>query len=201
MPLKCETNILQNRMEFADFIQIAKQENVRSYLEIGSKHGGSMWNMANALPKGSRVVSVELPHGDQSFKVNLPNLQACMAELKNRGYDATLIIGDSTDPAVIEQAKALAPFDLCFIDANHTYPYVTKDFANYGPMARIVAFHDIGFYRKEGMPPHKMPIDVPRLWGEIKTAVNDQVRPSQNMRFHELRRDPQDNGIGILWQS
>ena len=33
----------------------------------------------------------------------------------------TLIAGDSTSDRVIGQAKQLGPYDLIFIDANHTY--------------------------------------------------------------------------------
>lgn len=99
--MKCETYILQDKAELAAFIDLLKKENVGSYLEIGSKFGGSFWPISNSLPKGSRVVSVDLPHGDKSFKENEGHLRECVGALKQRGYDAHLIIGDSTDKAVI----------------------------------------------------------------------------------------------------
>ncbi len=172
------------------FTQLLNSEFVTSYLEIGSKFGGSLWRIGKSLPKGSKIVSVDLPHGDTSFKENLPHLQDCVLKLNEDGYNAHLIIGDSTDPKIIEQVKALGPFDACFIDANHTLPYVTKDFENYGSLARIVAFHDIGFFRKEGLPPHKKPIEVPVFWKSIK----------QKFKNVEIRYDKQDNGIGVLWR-
>ncbi len=190
---KYETNILQNLSEWSNFVELLRNEGVRSYLEIGSKHGGSMWRMGSRLKKGSRLVSVDLPHGDQSFKENLPNLQACIERLKKEGYDAHLIVADSTDPETVEKVRALGPFDACFIDANHTLPYVTKDWENYGPMCRIVAFHDIGFFRQGGQAPGpgKMPIHVPGFWKEIKNGY----------KFVEFKHDKQDNGIGVLWRS
>lgn len=190
MSAKYETDFLQNKAELDGFIAILKREAVGSYLEIGSKHGGSLWHVANALPLGSRIVSVDLPQGDNSFKESQPHLEACVAELKRLGYDSYLLLGDSTDAGVVEQVKALGPFDACFIDANHTLPYVTKDWENYGPMCRIVAFHDIGWVPRPE-PSNKMPIEVPKLWNEIKGKYGHE----------EIKLEPRDNGIGVLWRS
>ena len=188
---KYETFLLQDQSEFTLFLALIKSEGVRSFLEIGSKHGGSFWRISNSLLSGSRVVSVDLPHGDTSFKESEPHLRACVDALKKKGYDAHLFIGDSTDAGVVERVRRLDPFDLVFIDANHTEPYVWNDWHNYGPMSRkMVAFHDIGHVNL----PHKtkkMPIDVPKVWNKIKHLY----------RHKEIRFCPASNGIGILWMS
>src|SRR5688572_14797740 len=146
MSMKWERKILQNRLEMDWFCKLIRQEGVTSYLEIGCKHGGSLGYVATkGLPSGSRVVAVDLPHGDVSFKESQPPLEECCEALRSWGYDVHLFIGDSTDPEIIEKVRALGPFDLCFIDANHTEPYVRRDWASYGQMARIVAFHDINW--------------------------------------------------------
>lgn len=189
MPRKYETAVLQDRVEFTNFVRLAQQENVTRYLEIGSKHGGTFWWMANALPRGARVVSVDLPHGDRSFKESEPWLVECVEKLTERGYDAHLFLGDSTDPDLVRDVTALGPFDLLFVDANHTEPYVRRDWANYGPLARMVAFHDIGWIPRPE-PTKKMPIEVPRVWNELK----------QQYRHVEFRCCPRDNGIGVLWK-
>jgi len=188
---KYERYLLQNLGEWEDFMKLARNEGVRSYLEVGCKHGGSFWRMSTNLPKGSRVVAVDLPHGDHSFKNTLPNLTECVDRLKGKGYDAHMIIGDSTSEEVIEKVRALGPFDLAFIDGNHTYPFVKKDWENYGPMSKRIAFHDISFYREGGQHPDKMPIDAPRFWKEIK----------DDYRNVEFRREKTDNGIGVIWMS
>ena len=188
--MKCETAVLQNTIELTTFINLLKTENVRSYLEIGSKFGGSLWQIANALPKGSRVVSVDLPHGDTSFKESQQPLEECVAKLKNKFYDAHLFLGDSTDPVIINKVISLGPFDACLIDANHTEKYVRSDWHFYGPLCRIVAFHDIA-HQPRPEPSKKMPIDVPKVWNEIKTGF----------RHQEIKLDKRDNGIGVLWRS
>jgi predicted O-methyltransferase YrrM len=177
--------MLQREEEIAWFTTLLAREGVRSYLEIGSKFGGSLASVALSLPADSRVVSVDMPSGARESQ---PYLQACIARLRGRGYDAHLILGDSTSPAIIAAAAALGPYDACFIDANHSMPYVTKDWLNYGPMARIVAFHDISYVRKPDRP---KPIDVPEFWNAIKTEF----------RHEECKLEKRHNGIGVLWRS
>jgi len=189
MKMKYETYILQHPQELKEFTSLLLKENVHSYLEIGCKFGGSLWYIATRLPRNSRIVGVDLPHGDTSFKESLPPLQHCIERLKGLGLDAHLIIGDSTDKEIIEKVRMLGPYDAILIDANHTLPYVRNDWHNYSVMGKLIAFHDIGFYRKEGLPPQKKPIEVPIFWKQIK---NDY-------RHMEIRHDTQDNGFGILW--
>jgi len=196
--MKCESYVLQNKSEVAALIDLFRGENVRSYLEIGSKFGGSLWLIANALPIGSRIVSVDLPHGDQSFKENEAHLRQCVDTIRARGYDSHLIIGDSTNPSVIEQVRKLGPYDAVFIDANHTIPYVTKDFENYRGMGRMIAFHDIAFLREAGMDKGKKPIEVPIFWNDIKTKHRHFEIKHEPVRGEPGRRKC-DNGIGVLW--
>jgi cephalosporin hydroxylase len=187
---KYERVALQDRGELGSFVGLLMKEKVKSYLEIGSKFGGSLWTIATSLPKGSRIVSVDLPHGDTSFKENLPHLQDCVARLRKMGYDSHLFVGDSTNPEIVAKVKELSPFDVCLIDANHTEPFVRKDWANYGPMCRMVAFHDIS-WKLEDRSTKKMPIDVPIVWAELKQQYPKHVEYKYNRR---------DNGIGVLWR-
>lgn len=188
---KYERVALQDPGELAAFLGLVKRENVGSYLEIGSKFGGSLWRVANSLPKGSRVVAVDLPHGDTSFKESQPHLEECVKNLRKAGYDAHLFLGDSTDKEIVAKVAELAPFDLCLIDGNHTEPFVRADWANYGSLAKIVAFHDISWVG-EGRTTKKYPIQVPKVWADLK----------QNYRHEEIKmcHTKRDNGFGVLWQ-
>lgn len=181
---------LQNEAEHARFVEIVKAEGVKSYLEIGSKFGGSFRRVADALPKGSRMVAVDLPGGTKDWVKTRASLLSCVSELKALGYDAHVIWGDSTSPDVIEQARKLGPFDAIFLDGNHTLPYVKKDWATYGAMSnKLVAFHDISWKRPEDFVSYSR-IDVPEFWNELKPTY----------RHEEIRREAKDNGIGVLWK-
>lgn len=176
--------MLQREEEIAWFCDLLAGEGVLSYLEIGSKFGGSLRRVAKALPKGSRLVSVDLPGEGKESKQRLAGL---IHDLRAEGYDAHVIWGDSTSADVIERARSLGPYDAVFIDANHTTPYVESDWRHYGMMANIVAFHDIAYVPKPG---REKPIEVPKFWNVLKTGF----------RYEECKLDGPHNGIGVLWR-
>jgi hypothetical protein len=170
----------QVETEIDAFINILRREGARSFLEIGSKFGATLWRVANALPAGSRIVSVD---------INMVNndLLECIRRLKKTGYDAHLVIGNSMSPVTIDRARKLGPFDALFIDGNHKLMYVRSDWENYGPMARIVGFHDIGWRIEQRT---KSRIHVPEFWESIKGA----------WRHDEIRHEKNANGIGVIWR-
>ena len=183
-------NVAQVPEEIDRFIEILREEGVTSYLEIGSKFGGSLWKVATSLPPGSRIISVDMPRGTRLWNESERSLKACINELARMGYDARVIWGDSTVPTTISAVRALAPVDACFIDANHTLPYVVKDVANYGPLTKILAFHDIAWHRAPEW--RGIRIDVPLWWNENKAKYR---------RYEEIKFCPtgKSNGIGVLW--
>lgn len=168
----------QIKEEFDWFCAIMRRENVRSYLEIGSKYGVSLRMAAACLPVPSRIVSVDI--GARPMLINT------IGGLCAAGYDAHMIAGDSTSDATVTLANGLGPFDCCFIDANHMTEYVEKDFANYGPMCRMVAFHDVGWRPTEWGTDK---IHVPAVWNKIKDRY----------RHEELCLSPNSHGIGVVW--
>jgi predicted O-methyltransferase YrrM len=179
------TKIAQVDGEIDAFIGLLKSENVRSYLEIGSEWGGSLWKVATTLPAGSRVMSIDYP---QPKRGTDESLRACIKELRGLGYEAKFCLDRSDAQTVIDTARAAAPFDAIFIDGNHTLPVVTKDWENYGPMARIVAFHDIAWDRP--VRPGRLPIEVSHLWRSIKGQY----------RHVEFVEPGSEKGIGVLWR-
>lgn len=184
--------LLQNRREFEAFIELLKAEGVQSYLEIGSMYGGSFWRVAKALPKGSRVVSIDYAVDTPEA---LPHLKGCIEDLRDEGCDAHLIVGDSYSAVAIEQARELGSYDCVFIDGAHTLEAVSNDWHNYGPMGRLVAFHDISWNEtwKSKVPGRApKPMGVPQLWEQVK----------QGHRYKEFRYQMPSNyyGIGVLWR-
>lgn len=186
------TDAAQDPAEIAAFCALLAAEGVGSYLEVGSKFGGSLWRAANALPTGARIVSVDMPGGTKAWKESQASLTACHEALRALGYDTHAVWGDSKDPGVIAQVRALGPFDAALIDADHRLPGVTADFANYGPMARIVAFHDLAWRRAPEWVGTR--IDVPEFWASIK---GDYARTQEIV----LCPTGKNNGIGVLWRS
>lgn len=189
MTNKYLTEAAQNLEELNWLVDVLRGENIKSFLEIGARYGGSFWKIASAMPAGSRAVCVDLPFAYGGREDGQVNLEACIGKLAELGYDAHLFLGDSTSPEIVQKVKALAPFDACFIDANHLEGFVRKDWKNYGSLARIVAFHDIGW--KRDLKHKGARIDVPKVWEELKKTY----------RYQEKVLDSKDNGIGVLWKN
>ena len=83
--------------------------------------------------------------------------------------------------------------DFLFIDANHSYEGVKKDFEMYSPLVRkggIIAFHDIipDYYAKRGI---KLASGVYKFWNEVK----------EKYEHLEIVKDRNQNafGIGVLF--
>lgn len=184
--------MLQDDAEITAFASLIQREGVQSYLEIGAKFGGSFARVVNVMPYGSRAVAVDLPNGTKAWNQSSSSLTGLVGAMKSQqGRDAQIVWGDSTSPDVVEKVRKLGPFDAILIDANHTRPYLEKDWANYGPMGRIIAFHDIAWRRAPEWVGIR--IDVPQFWNEIKG----------DYRHEEFKFCPtgKNNGIGVLWRS
>jgi predicted O-methyltransferase YrrM len=183
--------ILQDETELRMFVDLVRDCDVRAYLEVGAKFGGTLRRVAYAMPQGSRVVAVDLSDGDgaRDWRASQVALRAAVADLNQHGYDAKVIWGDSTDAAVIKSVSKLAPFDLILIDANHTLPFVTKDWENYAPLGRMVAFHDIAWRRAPEWKGTR--IDVPQFWDSIKAGyLHEEIRACPTRK---------NNGIGVIF--
>lgn len=175
--------LLQDHDEFIPFCELMQRENVRSYLEIGSFSGGSIETAAKYLPVGSRIVSVDKP-----FKqTKQERLKQILHALRERGYDTHLIIGDSTEARIVSDARKLGPYDALFIDGNHTLPFVKADWKNYGPMAKLVGFHDVA----KDKPPH----GASAFWKDVK----QKYRHVEFISEATLQRTDGAFGIGVLW--
>lgn len=184
-------HFLQDREEFNAFCQLMVSEKVRSYLEIGAHSGGSIEFAATVLPKGSRIVAVDKPW--KPSKENL--LRQVMRRLTQSGFDAHLIIGDSTDPQIIAAARRLGPYDAVFIDGDHRVPYIKSDWENYGVIGRIVGFHDIA--RDMPKDQHGGPHEVASFWQEFKSGRRHVEFISDNTRMRAI--PVAAYGIGVVW--
>ena len=181
---------LQHGLELETLIQdIVIGEQCRSYLEIGSKFGASLWRIANAMPVGSVVRAIDLPGGDGKNMQSEVSLAACELALIERGYEAEVYFGDSRWPAAVEFASASKPYDLVFIDGGHTLDVVRADWENYGPLGRIVALHDISAV-PERLGRSEQDIAVPVLWNELKGVH----------KHREIRVERGYYGIGVIWR-
>lgn len=183
--------VTQSLVELEGLVALLQAEGVKSFLEVGSRWGGSLWKIANELPRGSKVVSVDSGGGTGKRAGSTQSLMECIIALRKRGYDARVIMADSQATVTVKNVERMGPYDAVFIDAGHDLQSVTADWHNYGPMARIVAFHDVANdparNTKKGPT---APVDVPQLWRTLR----------RKYRHVEFIDPPFNMGIGVLWR-
>lgn len=190
----------QHPAEIGGLVDLFRRENVRSYLEIGARHGDTFHHVMTSLPVGSVGIAVDLPGGAWGQSSSQAALEKAVADLKARGYRVAMVLGDSTSAevwAAVGQAHAdlIAEeprgFDAILIDGDHRYPGVLADWRIWGRSAPLVAFHDIA---GEGVRQKTSgdPVEVPRLWRELKESEPPIVSKI------EFIGEGSSMGIGVL---
>ena len=156
---------IQVRSEFMELGEvIAAVKPVRA-LEIGTARGGTLFVLCRLAAPDATVISVDLPHG--AFGGGYSPLRIPLYKrFTSPGQSLHLIRADSHDKDTLQRVRNILgsePLDYLFIDADHTYEGVKRDFQLYSPLVRkggTVAFHDIA--------QHQAGCEVPRFWSEIK---------------------------------
>jgi predicted O-methyltransferase YrrM len=104
-----------------------------SVLEIGTFTGGSTLVMAMNLPPASEIVTVDLPPADRTatrYRLELGDIagQPFVPGQRYRGTPfESRVRGVYADSAALDFSELGGPFDMIFIDGNHSYENVRND--------------------------------------------------------------------------
>ena len=142
--------------------QLEKLEPGQLYLEVGVDKGKSLWISKQVVKEGVEVHGVDLRED--------PGVTG-----------AVFHRGDSVAIAKDWEKK----IDVLFIDGDHSYEGVKKDWEMYGPLVReggIIAFHDALYHADKTEE-----VDV--LWKELKY---------NHINCREIKSCPNSTGIGVI---
>ena len=181
---------IQKRKELSPLLWLVEELRPAMVLEIGTQSGGTLYCWCRLADADATIVSIDLPQGKFGGGYTEERAQEMMSLFPTEGQQLHLLRADSHEPSTLEQLKSILDgrqLDLLFIDGDHTYEGVRKDFEMYSPLAAeggAIVLHDILEH------PVGTGCDVRRLWNELK----------DDYRHVEITAPPEDwGGIGVLW--
>lgn len=187
---------------------LATKNEPYNILEIGTKFGGTFYLWASMNQSSGLNISIDMNDGGLHGGISEEEMDKRDLWFSERFDNVRFIRGNSHDMhtqcKVIDLivAPQLAPLqngdlalddlslqkiDFLFIDGDHTYEGVKRDFEMYSPFVKrrgLVVFHDIVDSQRH----RERDVYVAKFWNEIKG----------NYTHHEIVAGEDWGGIGIL---
>ena len=156
--------------------------------EIGSYAGGTLALFSQIAPPDARLLSLDIQY--------LNERDWAFREFARPGQVISTLQADSHRDETLAKVRAWlggASFDFLFIDGDHSFAGVERDFAMYAPLVRpggLVAFHDIVMDNRtrHGTSTGGDVGEVPRFWGGLK---------AKGYAIEEFVENPNQDGMGI----
>ncbi len=158
---------MQVDSEFLDLLVRYKEQKPKVVVEIGTARGGTLFCFSKLGLDEATLISIDLPGGDFGggySEVKSPFFRS----FTKKKQSLFLLRGDSHSSSMINQIKDILKerkIDFLFIDGDHSYEGVKKDFQLYSGLVKnggIIAFHDICVHSKDSG------CEVNSFWDEIK---------------------------------
>jgi predicted O-methyltransferase YrrM len=173
----------QNRVELHAFLARVIAARPTVVVEIGTARGGLLFGLAHVADPAATLISIDLPGGSASRAFRTAE-RAVFSSFARPQQTIDFIVGDShaapTRAQLCERLGTRA-IDLLFIDGDHSYEGVRRDYELYAPLVSaggLIALHDI-CVRADQWPQTRTlaaePPDVGRFWAELSTGSGSSV--------------------------
>lgn len=162
----------QKRKEIKSLAEKVKSLNPAVIVEIGTRKGGTLFIWCR-YTSASKIVSIDLPGGIHGGGYPPQKQKLYKSFLSDQPQRKLFLLqNDSHSENTFNQLVKILNGDLIdflFIDGDHTYSGVKKDFEMYSKLVRkggLVAFHDI--VPNKTTHEDAETIEVPQFWNEIR---------------------------------
>jgi predicted O-methyltransferase YrrM len=180
---------IQVKEEFIELLNILRNYNPKNILEIGTYKGGSLFCFCKALDENATIISIDLPFWGMKKYIQYDNLiLELFSNFKKGNQKLFFIRGNSNNLETVNKVKEILganKLDFIFIDGDHSYEAVKKDFELYSQFigkGGVIAFHDI--LLKDG---------TSVFWNEIK----NNKQKYKYTDYKEIIKDKNQQGLGI----
>lgn len=172
----------QDPDELTQLVRRVQARAPRVIVDIGTRHGGTLFSWIRSNPQAELVISIDLPDGApperhrlfQRFVSDRP--QTRLVCLSADSHAAATV-------ATVRELLAGRRIDLLFLDGDHRFDGLRQDYELYMPLMRpggMVAIHDICAVQ----PSH----DVARFWQTVRV----------HHRYDEITSHARNHGYGLL---
>lgn len=179
---------MQIEDEILEFLRIIKEKNCRVIIEIGTAKGGTLFLFSRVASSDATLISIDLPGGKfgggyQIFRILL------YRNFRWGNQKIFLLRANSHDESTLEKVIKILngrKIDMLYIDGDHTYFGVKKDFEMYRRFVKsdgLIVFHDIVSHNFDPE------VEVFKFWKEIKDSFKS---------IEICSKDKISYGIGIV---
>ena len=187
-------NATQKISELSPLISLLKRRRLRNIVEIGTARGGTLYVWCRVAEPDALIVSIDLPGGPFGGGYTMKDMKT-FRRYKRKHQKLCFLRLDSHKHSTVRELKQKLQgqeIDLLFIDGDHTYSGVKRDFQLYAPLVKrngLIVLHDILYHPK--IPPCK----VNKFWSEVKRRFpyKEFKKPQEKWGWGQW------GGLGVLY--